>query len=107
GFDVLLELVTAPPELVVELDEQLDWDPPELLDDVVPTPPAVLETPPLGATDPGPATTTVAGPRLLPTLIPPELLGPEAPACEEPLGPEVVAALELEEQLPEVPLTPV
>jgi hypothetical protein len=31
-------------ELVAELDEQLDWEPPELLDDVVPTPPLLSET---------------------------------------------------------------
>jgi hypothetical protein len=33
-------------------------------------------------------------------------MGPEAPIFAEPLGPEVVA-LELEEQLPELPLTPI
>lgn len=33
-------------------------------------------------------------------------MGPEAPIFAEPLGPEVVVALELEEQLPELPLTP-
>jgi hypothetical protein len=32
--------------------------------------------------------------------------GPEAAIFAEPLGPEVVVALELEEQLPELPLTP-
>jgi hypothetical protein len=33
-------------------------------------------------------------------------MGPEAPIFAEPLGPEVVVALEPEEQLPELPLTP-
>lgn len=33
-------------------------------------------------------------------------MGPEAPIFAEPLGPEVVVALELEEQLPGLPLTP-
>ena len=32
--------------------------------------------------------------------------GPEAVNCAEPLGPEVVVELELEEQPPEPPLTP-
>jgi hypothetical protein len=34
-------------------------------------------------------------------------LGPEAVNCAEPLDPEVVVELELEEQPPELPLTPV
>jgi hypothetical protein len=33
--------------------------------------------------------------------------GPEVADSAEPLGPEVVVELELEEQLPELPLTPV
>lgn len=32
--------------------------------------------------------------------------GPEAVNCVEPLGPEVLVLLELEEQLPELPVTP-
>jgi hypothetical protein len=35
------------------------------------------------------------------------VVGPEAVNCIEPLDLEVVVALELEEQLPELPLTPV
>jgi hypothetical protein len=39
-------------------------------------------------------------------LSPEPPVGPEAVICVEPLGPEAVVALELEEQLPEAPLTP-
>ena len=44
---------------------------------------------------------------LPPAPTPIVLLGPEAAECEEPLGLEVVAALELTAQPPELPVNPV
>ena len=78
----LLEVTTAPAELVAVVDEQLDWEPPTL-DDAPPSKPL--------------------GPKKRFTFDCP--LGPVAEACTGPVGIWLVVAPELEEQLPELPVT--
>lgn len=87
------------------LDEQLAWEPPELADEVVPTPPEFSLICPFPNACPGMLDATLETLRLLlPRPIPIVLLGPEAVELLEPLGPEVVAALELTAQPPELPV---
>jgi hypothetical protein len=82
-FETLLELDVNAPEVDVELDEQLDWAPPEAVD--------ILPWIPLG-------------PEV--TIAPTPPLGPEAVTLidADDLG-ELLNELELVEQLPELPLT--
>ena len=83
-FETLLELSVIPPEVVVELDEQLVWAPPT------------------------PTGEAACNPRGLMTIArAANLLGPLILRVFEKLWPElVVDALELVAQLPELPLIP-
>ena len=84
GCDALAELAKAPvEEPVPELNEQLDWAPPELDDEAA--------SPPLMDTKRS-VLAALLGPRFEALVIAKEI--------------ELVEALELVEQLPELPLTP-
>jgi hypothetical protein len=94
----------APLKLVAELDEQLACEPPELADETVPVPPLDEITVKVIAICPGWLNVKTSLKPLPPTPTPIVLLGPEAAECEEPLGLEVVVALELTPHPPELPV---
>jgi hypothetical protein len=89
------------------LDEQLACEPPELADETVPVPPLDEITVKVITICPGWLNVKTLLKQLPPAPTPIVLLGPEAAECEEPLGLEVVAALELTAQPPELPVNPV